>query len=229
MTQTPTGRSVLSDTEVQNLRGGSAEPGGVVIAYFGGRPWLAMRTVTIDFERPAKTLPEELWEADRVAQWITEKVQIVSCDCGAVDVLSRPPQGGPTAAVSYARTAEDSNLGKNHLTIVRTAAPQPPCEHWYEIDLPLLTGAPTETLPAAEKRGAQTPSVGRIVHYQHGTGPFSEQAAIVTAVLPDGTVNLVMFISGVGALPVLDARGEPASVRYSADPAPGHWNWPPRV
>lgn len=73
------------------------------------------------------------------------------------------------------------------------------------------------------------PTVGRIVHFQHGTGPFSETAAIITAVLPDGSVNLVLFLSGVGAQPVYDDRGEAANVQYADKPTPGCWNWPPRV
>ncbi len=78
----------------------------------------------------------------------------------------------------------------------------------------------------------QTPSIGRIVHYHsYGTpgGEYASEprAAIITAVsaYDDGTV-----ISTVD-LCVLNPEGMffNRAVKYSDEPTPGHWTWPPRV
>ena len=72
-----------------------------------------------------------------------------------------------------------------------------------------------------------TPSVGRVVHYQAFGTPGGEyasvpRAAIITQVDPDGeTVGLC----------ILNPTGQffNTSVKYSEEPKPGCWNWPPRV
>jgi len=73
----------------------------------------------------------------------------------------------------------------------------------------------------------QKPSIGRIVHYQAFGTPGGEyksrpRAAVVTEVF-DGTDNV--------SLCILNPTGQffNQSVPFSADPKPGHWNWPPRV
>jgi hypothetical protein len=70
-------------------------------------------------------------------------------------------------------------------------------------------------------------TVGRTVFYQAygtpgGEHPSVPRAAIVTEVLEDG--------SSVG-LAVLNPTGLffNRDVRYSPDPKPGCWSWPPRV
>lgn len=77
----------------------------------------------------------------------------------------------------------------------------------------------------------QTPSIGRIVHYQSFGTPGGEylpepRAAIITAV-PDsawGRAN-----QGV-SLCVLNPEGMYFNqhVPYADSPTPGHWSWPPR-
>ncbi|MFD3594292.1 hypothetical protein ACFWU5_16325 [Nocardia sp. NPDC058640] len=73
----------------------------------------------------------------------------------------------------------------------------------------------------------QTPSVGRIVHYQSYGTPGGEylpepRAAVITELSgPDGTVGLC----------VLNPTGMffNENVKFAETPTPGHWNWPPRV
>jgi hypothetical protein len=78
----------------------------------------------------------------------------------------------------------------------------------------------------------QTPSVGRIVHYQSYGTPGGEylpepRAAIITAVErvavePDAYVASLCVLNPTGMFFNVD-------VEYSESPAPGHWNWPPRA
>lgn len=76
------------------------------------------------------------------------------------------------------------------------------------------------------------PTVGRIVHYQaYGTpgGEYKSEprAAIVTQVLttPNGA------ITGEVGLAIMNPTGMffNPSIPFSAEPKPGHWNWPPRA
>jgi len=72
----------------------------------------------------------------------------------------------------------------------------------------------------------QKPSVGRMVHYHSYGTPGGEykpeaRAATITQVNEDGTVGL--FIMNPTGLFF------PTSVKYSDEPKPGHWSWPPRV
>lgn len=70
----------------------------------------------------------------------------------------------------------------------------------------------------------QKPTVGRIVHYQSFGTPGGEfksvaRAAVVTDVHADNEVTVcVLNPSGIFF----------NKVKYSADPTPGCWNWPPR-
>lgn len=71
----------------------------------------------------------------------------------------------------------------------------------------------------------QSPSVGRVVHYQaYGTpgGEFKSvpRAAIIAAVHPEDECDLV----------VLNPQGLFFNrCKFSAEPKPGCWNWPPFV
>lgn len=78
----------------------------------------------------------------------------------------------------------------------------------------------------------QTPSVGRIVHFQtYGTPggeyPSAPIAAIVTAVqdvappLENGGLCVDLF--------AMYPNGTSHKVPFADQPTPGHWNWPPRV
>ena len=73
------------------------------------------------------------------------------------------------------------------------------------------------------------PTIGRIVHYHsYGTpgGEFKSEprAAVITAVNPDGTLDLfVMNPTGV-FLNRNVSGGSPDCLT----PSPGCWNWPPR-
>ena len=69
----------------------------------------------------------------------------------------------------------------------------------------------------------QPPSIGRIVHYQaYGTPggefPSVPRAAVITDVHQDDEVTVCVFNpSGLFF----------NRVKYSAEPKPGHWTWPP--
>lgn len=72
----------------------------------------------------------------------------------------------------------------------------------------------------------QTPTVGRIVHYQAFGTPGGEyksvpRAAVVTQVGEDGMVGLaILNPTGMFFNP---------EVPYSETAHVGHWNWPPKV
>lgn len=76
----------------------------------------------------------------------------------------------------------------------------------------------------------KTPSIGRTVHYHSYGTPGGEflpepRAAIVTAVVdwvPDAEVLSLAVLNPTG----LFFHEE---VRYSEEPKPGHWSWPPQV
>lgn len=80
---------------------------------------------------------------------------------------------------------------------------------------------------------APRPTVGRIVHYQavadtaDGTRP-APTAALITVVRECGSAEH----SGCPhvSLALMRERGPDIAldVPYSAEPRPGHWNWPPR-
>jgi hypothetical protein len=77
---------------------------------------------------------------------------------------------------------------------------------------------------------SQTPSIGRIVHYQaYGTPggeyPSAPRAAVVTEV--NDTPNPGLLVG----LCVLNPTGQffNRNVPYSETPQPGHWSWPPRT
>ena len=68
---------------------------------------------------------------------------------------------------------------------------------------------------------SQKPTVGRTVHFLATSGDVGPYAAIVTAVNPDDTVELVTF--GRNSVYFNHA------VSFSEEPAAGCWSWPPRV
>ena len=85
----------------------------------------------------------------------------------------------------------------------------------------------------------QQPSIGRIVHYHSYGTPGGEylsepRAAVITAVPellsegpnsgPEGYVPAVHL-----AVPNPEGMFFNKNVRYSEDPEPGCWTWPPRV
>jgi hypothetical protein len=82
----------------------------------------------------------------------------------------------------------------------------------------------------------QAPSVGRIVHYHSYGTPGGEylpeaRAAVITAIGPPlarpGGKTVANMIVG---LAVLNPTGMffNQDVRFSEEPKPGHWSWPPR-
>jgi len=79
---------------------------------------------------------------------------------------------------------------------------------------------------------SQTPSVGRIVHYHSYGTPGGEylpeaRAAIITEVQPGAEPGDGPLVG----LAVLNPTGVFFNqfVRFSEEPKPGHWTWPPRV
>lgn len=94
---------------------------------------------------------------------------------------------------------------------------------------------------------SQSPSIGRIVHYQPRGGSRPLPAVVVrvwdgAASYPAGTVNLQVFLDGTNEACDRDpanpsftaeemARGMAwrTSVHHSEEPAPHTWHWPPRV
>lgn len=73
----------------------------------------------------------------------------------------------------------------------------------------------------------QTPSVGRVVHYQrYGTagGEYKSEpsAAIITEVLDAETGHCQLTIFNPNGFYMNPTP-------YAEVPTPGHWNWPPRV
>ncbi len=71
------------------------------------------------------------------------------------------------------------------------------------------------------RTAAQSPSVGRIVHYyENCQGELEERAAIVVRVHNVTCVNLTVFDGeGYGRAEISVCQGM----------GPGEWNWPPRV
>lgn len=73
----------------------------------------------------------------------------------------------------------------------------------------------------------QKASIGRVVHYQKYGTPGGEHKpepspAMITQILDEETQKCQLFVmnpNGVYFNPT----------PYSAEPKPGHWNWPPRV
>jgi hypothetical protein len=71
----------------------------------------------------------------------------------------------------------------------------------------------------------QTPSIGRVVHYQSYGTPNGEflpepRAAIITSV-HEATIDAAVLNPGGLFFAV--------GLQYSEDPKPGCWNWPPRI
>lgn len=86
----------------------------------------------------------------------------------------------------------------------------------------------------------QTPTVGRIVHYQAYGTPGGEHASVPRAAIITNVVTLRSMTpsSPVGdtfeyivSLCVLNPTGMFFNERvpFSETPKPGHWNWPPRT
>jgi hypothetical protein len=81
-------------------------------------------------------------------------------------------------------------------------------------------------------RNTQTPTVGRIVHYQAHGSPNGQhksrpRAAVITEVIEDaGVVN-----NDVVDLAVLNPTGMyfNQGCLFDPDGGPGTWRWPPRV
>jgi hypothetical protein len=75
----------------------------------------------------------------------------------------------------------------------------------------------------------QTPSIGRLVHYQSYGTPGKEydslpRAAVVTEVGEDGDTVGLCILNPTG---LFFTRGVKHAI--GDEPVPGRWNWPPRV
>lgn len=74
------------------------------------------------------------------------------------------------------------------------------------------------------------PSIGRVVHYQSYGTPKGEylpepRAAVVTELARTEDGELAVSLCILNPTGMFFTRG----VKYSEEPKPGHWNWPPRV
>lgn len=88
-------------------------------------------------------------------------------------------------------------------------------------------GADLERKAAMAEQQQQKPSVGRIVHYQAfgtpgGEFPSVARAAIVAEVHGGDDQEVTVCVLNPSGLFF-------NRVKYSAEPKPGCWNWPPRV
>lgn len=80
----------------------------------------------------------------------------------------------------------------------------------------------------------QTPSIGRIVHFQTygtpgGEHPSEPIAAIITAVHDDDPVpeHGVPYVDLFAIYP--NGTSNKPNAKFAEEPTPGHWNWPPRI
>lgn len=83
---------------------------------------------------------------------------------------------------------------------------------------------------------AQTPSIGRIVHYHSYGTPGGEylpepRAAIITAVGKPTYFQYSSVPTVVASLAVMNPTGTffNQDVPFAEEPTPGHWSWPPRA
>lgn len=82
-------------------------------------------------------------------------------------------------------------------------------------------------------KNTQTPSIGRIVHYQAHGSPNGQhrsepRAAVITGVIKDPGGNIDNDVADVF---VMNPHGLffNQACQFDADGAPGTWRWPPRV
>lgn len=68
----------------------------------------------------------------------------------------------------------------------------------------------------------QTPSIGRIVHFNDEGGPYP---ALITKVNADGTLELTTF----GSNSIYFQHCVPAASSVSEPPEFRTWSWPPRI
>lgn len=79
------------------------------------------------------------------------------------------------------------------------------------------------TKRASRPASPPTPSVSRLVHYTTDPGGAT-RAALITDVHEDGSTADLLIFNQVAPY-VHPLPGVP----YSAEPSPGHYNWPPRA
>lgn len=81
----------------------------------------------------------------------------------------------------------------------------------------------------------QTPSVGRVVHYQAHGSPNGEHKSLPRAAIITETVAENPDLETLGPMTVsvcvLNPTGQYFNrlTPFSETPKSGHWNWPPRV
>jgi len=73
----------------------------------------------------------------------------------------------------------------------------------------------------------QKASIKRIVHYMKygtpgGEHPMEASPAMITKVLDDSTQECALFVMNPNGCYFNPTK-------FSEDPKPGHWSWPPRV
>lgn len=102
---------------------------GALIAEFGGKVYTSTQHATFDEKNHCED------RADRTV--IVGITASLTCNCGASTQWSLPASSGHKVVCRrYFRCAgTEVDPDDNYLTIVRTAAPEPPCAHWAELPL----------------------------------------------------------------------------------------------
>lgn len=75
------------------------------------------------------------------------------------------------------------------------------------------------------------PSIGRIVHYQSFGTPNGEYASLARAAIVTELCSPTAECQSMVSLAILNPTGMffTSKVKYSEDPTPGCWSWPPRT
>lgn len=103
----------------------TATRSGVFLAEFGGKLYVSSATAVLDRS-------SRIEECSGCHEIVDRRAKI-TCGCGSSTVWDRSSDGQPFA-YRYFTPPADPNEG-NYLTIVKTEAAEPMCEHWHELPI----------------------------------------------------------------------------------------------